>query len=156
MIYRGPSLLDSAAHPPPTILPSVSWTSDTPGETEKERQFADGRRGGGGRGAKSYDQREGKGLLEYHAMPSLRDVAHDRWLRTFTENSISSQLGSSCLGNRYGTEKEGGTARPSRTKSYLPGHSPPAKRVRRADVLGQPSSFRPHCICRPRKLFCPL
>jgi hypothetical protein len=31
------------------------------------------------------------------------------------------QLGSSCQGNRYGTEKAGGTARPSRTKSHLPG-----------------------------------
>ncbi len=40
-------------------------------------------------------------------------------------NSISSQLGSSCQGNRYGTEKAGGTARLSRTKSHLRRHSPP-------------------------------
>jgi hypothetical protein len=44
---------------------------------------------------------------------------------TAAGNSISSQLDSSCQGNRYGTEKTGDTARPSRTKSYLPGHSPP-------------------------------
>ncbi len=27
-------------------------------------------------------QREGMGLLEYQAMPSLRDIVHDRWLCT--------------------------------------------------------------------------
>jgi hypothetical protein len=37
-----------------------------------------------------------------------------------SENSISLQLGSSCQGNRYGTENTGGT------KSHLAGHSPPA------------------------------
>ncbi len=31
-----------------------------------------------------YTQREGMGLLEYQAMPSLRDVAHDGVLCTFT------------------------------------------------------------------------
>jgi hypothetical protein len=30
------------------------------------------------------DQREGMGLLEYQIMPSLRDVAHDGLLCTFT------------------------------------------------------------------------
>ncbi len=34
-------------------------------------------------------------------------------------NSIRSQLGSPCHCNQYGTEKEGGTAHPSRTKSLL-------------------------------------
>ncbi len=29
-------------------------------------------------------QREGMGLLEYQALPTLRDVAHDGWLCTFT------------------------------------------------------------------------
>ncbi len=43
---------------------------------------------------------------------------------TAAGNSISAQLGSSCQGNRYGTEKAGGVARPSRTKSHLVGHSP--------------------------------
>jgi hypothetical protein len=56
-------------------------------------------------------------------MPSLCDVAHDGCLCTFTNitapgNSISSQLGSSCQGNRYGIEKAGGTARSSRTKNH--------------------------------------
>jgi hypothetical protein len=38
---------------------------------------------------KSYrsDQREGMGLLEYQAMPSLRDIAHDGVLCTFTNRS---------------------------------------------------------------------
>jgi len=31
----------------------------------------------------SVKQRESMGLLEYQAMPSLRDVDHDRWLCTF-------------------------------------------------------------------------
>jgi hypothetical protein len=53
-------------------------------------------------------------------------------------NSISSQLGSSCQGNRNSTEKAGGTARPSMPCHY---HSSPA---RRAAVLGQPSSLLPH------------
>jgi hypothetical protein len=46
-------------------------------------------------------------------------------------NSNSSQLRSSGQGNRYGTEKAGGTASPSRTKSHLPGHSPPASQAGR-------------------------
>ncbi len=29
-------------------------------------------------------QREGMGLIEYNAMPSFRDVAHDGWLCIFT------------------------------------------------------------------------
>ncbi len=82
-------------------------------------------------------QREGTGLLEYQAMPSLRDVAHDGWLVVYiyyiTEagHSISLQLDSSCQGNRYGTQKAGDTARPSRTKSHLPGHFPPASQADR-------------------------
>ncbi len=50
---------------------------------------------------------------------------------TAAGDSISTQLGSSCQGNRYGTEKAGGTARPSRTKSHLLGHSPPASQAGR-------------------------
>jgi hypothetical protein len=78
------------------------------------------------------NQTGGMGLLEYLAMTSLRDIAHDGWLymyiyyTTAAGNSISSHLGSSCQGNWYSTEKAGGTDRPSRTKSNLPGHSPPA------------------------------
>jgi hypothetical protein len=41
--------------------------------------------------------------------------------------------GSFCQGNRYGMEKKDGTARPSRTKSHLPGHSPPARQAGRRD-----------------------
>jgi hypothetical protein len=71
--------------------------------------------------------------IEYQAMPSLHDIAHDGWLCTFTitaaGNSISSQLGSSCQGNQNGRGKEGGTVRPSRTISHLPGHSPPASQA---------------------------
>ncbi len=45
---------------------------------------------------------------------------------TSAENSFSSQLGSSCQGNRYGmVEKASDTARPSHTKSHRPGSSPP-------------------------------
>ncbi len=57
---------------------------------------------------------------------------------TAAGNSTNSQLGSSCQGNRY-IVKAGGAARPSRTKSHLLGHT-----ARRAAVLGQPSSLRPH------------
>ncbi len=76
---------------------------------------------------KGSDQREGMGLLKYQAMPFLHDVALDGWLCTFTilqqlhGNFIISQLGSFCQGNRYGTEKPGGTASPSQTKSHQPG-----------------------------------
>jgi hypothetical protein len=31
-----------------------------------------------------WSQREGTGLLEYQALPSFREVAHDGWLCTFT------------------------------------------------------------------------
>ncbi len=44
---------------------------------------------------------------------------------------ISTHLCSSCQGNRYGTEKAGGTASPSRTKSHLLSHSLPASQVGR-------------------------
>jgi hypothetical protein len=68
-------------------------------------------------------------------MPSLRVVAHDGWLCTFTiqnsGNFISSQLVSSCHSNRYGTEKAGSTARPLGPKSPLPGHSPLASQAGR-------------------------
>ncbi len=47
---------------------------------------------------------------------------------TSARNSISSQLGNSCQGKRYGTEKADCAVRPSRTKSHPPDHSPPACR----------------------------
>ncbi len=63
---------------------------------------------------------------------------------TAARNSISSHVGSSCQGNRYCTEKAGGTARPSRTISDLPvpGRYPPASQAGRR---GGPPSLRPHC-----------
>ncbi len=68
---------------------------------------------------------------------------------TAAGNSNSLQLGSSCKGNRSGTEKAGFTTRPSHTKAHLPGHSPPACQA--AAVLGQPSSLRPHWVVTIRK-----
>ncbi len=65
------------------------------------------------------EQREGMGLLEYQAMPSLRDIANDGWLCTFI---ISQQLEIPQARIR----KAGGRDRPSHTKSHLSGHSPPA------------------------------
>ncbi len=68
-------------------------------------------REGGSVSAYPCSQKRHIGLLKYQAMPSLRDVAYDGWLCTFTilysyitaaGNSISS-----CQGNRYGTEKAG-------------------------------------------------
>jgi hypothetical protein len=38
-----------------------------------------------------YDQRESRGLLEYQALPSLRDVAHDGVLCTFSNRSTPDQ-----------------------------------------------------------------
>jgi hypothetical protein len=82
------------------------------------------------------NQREGMGLLEHQTVSSLPDVAHDGWLCTLTSSWNFSRLaagllGSFCQGNRYGTDKAGGTARPSRTKSHLPGHSPSASQAGR-------------------------
>jgi hypothetical protein len=79
--------------------------------------------GRGGEGA-AVTQSEGKGLLEYQAMPFLRDVAHGGWLCTYILYNSGwkfhqlEQLGSSCRGNRYGTENKGSMARPSHTKSH--------------------------------------
>jgi hypothetical protein len=55
----------------------------------------------------------------------------DIYYITAAGNSISSQLGSSCQGNRYRTEKAGGTDSPSCTKSHLPGHSPSSSQAGR-------------------------
>ncbi len=68
--------------------------------------------------------------------PSLRDVAHDGWLCNeyiyyITAAFQLAAVGSSCQGYRYGTEKASSTARSSRTKKHLPGHSPPASRAGR-------------------------
>jgi hypothetical protein len=81
------------------------------------------------------NQRESMCLLEYQAtyacVTQLMRYDCDIYYSTGDGNSISSQLSSSCQGNRYDMEKTGGTARPSRTKSHLPGHSPPASQAGR-------------------------
>ena len=60
---------------------------------------------------------------------------------TAAGNSISSLLGSSCQGNRYGTEKAGDMALTSSKKSHLPGHSPPVSLTgRRVGSALQPSA----------------
>jgi hypothetical protein len=95
-------------------------------------------------------QREGMGLLEYQILPSLRDVAHDKWLLTLlycitaAGNSISSQLCSSSQGMRYGSEKRQAV----RTVHYVQNNTCRVTLLqpsRRAAVLGQPSSLQPHC-----------
>jgi hypothetical protein len=50
---------------------------------------------------------------------------------TINVHVVYVQLGSSCQGNRYGTEKAGGITRSPRTKSHLPGDSPPASQAGR-------------------------
>ncbi len=54
-----------------------------------------------------------------------------RYYITAAGNSISLQLGSSCQGNRYGTENSVSMAHPPRTKSHLPVHSPPVSQAGR-------------------------
>ncbi len=93
------------------------------------------------------DHREGIGQLEHQAMPSVRvEVTHDGWLCTFmyyitaAGNSVSWQLGSSCQCNRYGKKK----------RQAVHHVQNPTCRItllllaRRAAVLDQPSSLRPH------------
>ncbi len=98
--------------------------------------------------ARTQTQREGMGLLEYQVMPSLRDVAHDKWLLTLLYNSNwkfhQLTAGQLLPGHRYGSEKRQ-AVRPvhhvqnntCRVTLLQPG--------RQASVLGQPSSLRPHC-----------
>jgi hypothetical protein len=90
--------------------------------------------------------REGMGLLEYQAMPSMRDVAHDGWLCTFLYNSSSKfhQLSAwqPLSGQPVRYEKTGGTVCPSCTNHTCRGTL--LQPARRAAVLYQPSSLRPH------------
>ncbi len=74
-------------------------------------------------GPRGREQREDMDLQEYQAMPSLK-------------------LGNSCQGKRYGTEKAGGTAHPWRTNHTC--RVTLLQPARRAALLGQPFSFRPH------------
>jgi hypothetical protein len=70
------------------------------------------------------------GLLEYQALPSLRDVAHDGWLCTFT---IKQQLKIPSARSWAAPVRATGTARQHVQKSHLPDHSPapPARKVGR-------------------------
>jgi hypothetical protein len=59
-------------------------------------------------------------------------VVYIYYIHTAAGNPINTQLASSCQGGWYGTEKAGGgTVRPSRIKSHLPGHFPPASQAGR-------------------------
>jgi hypothetical protein len=65
------------------------------------------------------------GLLEYQAMSSLRDVAHDGVLCTFNKRSAPD------LSRMVSLVRAGDMDRPSRIKSHpaVPGHSPPASQA---------------------------
>jgi hypothetical protein len=56
-------------------------------------------------------------------MPSLCDVAHEG---QFCTGIASARSWTTSFGATGTVRHAGGTARPSRTKSHLPGHSPPA------------------------------
>ncbi len=74
-------------------------------------------RGGGvgGKGVGLWPHREGMGLLEYQAMASLRDVAHDGVLCTISNRSAPDR------GQVVWSVRAGGMNPPSRTKSHLSG-----------------------------------
>jgi hypothetical protein len=84
----------------------------------------------------SHVKRVGMGLLEYKAMPSLRDVAHDGVLCTFS--NIQPQTGAS------GVIRQGRRHGPSITYKITPCWVTLLQPARRAAVLGQPSSLRPY------------
>ncbi len=80
------------------------------------------------------NQRLCMGLLEYRAMTSLHDIAHDEWLCTFT---IKQQLEIPSARCWAAPVRETGTVRKRQTigpvhprnKSHLPGHSPPSSQA---------------------------
>jgi hypothetical protein len=82
-------------------------------------------------------QREGMGLLEYQAMPSFRDVAHDGWLCTLAIYNSSLEFHQLAAGQllsgqpvRYGKGRRYG---PSITYKITPAGSlfPPASQAGR-------------------------
>jgi hypothetical protein len=83
-------------------------------------------------------QREGIGLLEYQA---LRDVAHYGVLCTFSNWSAPDR------GKWCSVSGQAAWIVHHVQNHTLLGHSPSA--ARRAAVLGQPSSLRPHCMYVP-------
>jgi hypothetical protein len=80
------------------------------------------------------------GPLAYQAMPSLRDPAHDGWFvhllyySSFKFHQLAAGQFLSGQPVRYGKGRQYGLARPSRTKSDLTGHSPPAGQAGRRVV----------------------
>ena len=80
------------------------------------------------------DQREGMGLLEYQAMPSLRDIAHDGVFVSIQQKVIPRQVVWS------------GQARHGQSITYkiTPRWVTLLQPARRDAVLGHPSSLRPH------------
>jgi hypothetical protein len=88
-------------------------------------------------------------LLEYQAMPSLRDVDYDGWFCTFTiqqelEISLAHNWAALVRATRYSTENAGGI----RPVHHIQNHICRVtllQLARRASVLDQPSSVRrPH------------
>jgi hypothetical protein len=73
------------------------------------------------------------GLLEFQAMPSLRDKAHGGWLCTFTKYNISwkfHQLAAEqLLSGQPVTVRKGQAVRQVTYKLRLPGHSPPVSQA---------------------------
>jgi hypothetical protein len=85
--------------------------------------------------------KEGMGLLEYHAMPSLRDVAHDRWLCTFI---MKQQQEIPSARSWAAPVRASETVQPVHHVQNESYRVTPFLPARRAAVLGQPSSLRPH------------
>ncbi len=70
-------------HPPTPPFPSVSWTGDTQGETEKERQLADGRGWwGGGGGAESNSRKKACSSINHSVLSQNNSTLEFevRWL----------------------------------------------------------------------------
>jgi hypothetical protein len=93
------------------------------------------------------NQREGNGLLEYRAMTSLHEIAHDEWLCTFTKKQ---QLEILSARSWEAPVRATGTVR--KRQAVWPVHHVQnhncrvtlLQPTRGAAVLGQPSSLQPH------------
>jgi hypothetical protein len=109
--------------------------------------------GGGGRPGGTH-QREGMGILEYQAMSSLRDVAHDVYgcvHLLYNSGWKFHQLAAGQLlsGHPVHYGRAGGMAFLSRTKSHLLGHSPPCSQPGRPPCWDSPLAFGlivTHCL----------
>jgi hypothetical protein len=126
----GVDRVKGGGHVPPTP-PSVSWAENTI-ITECTQE--------------SGDQREGMGLLVYQAMPSLRDLAHEGVLCTFSNRPVPDRAsGVVRQGRRHGL---------SNTYKITPCWVTILQPSRRPAVLGQTFSLRPHWW--PSPVFCTL